>query len=609
MSKRKAQYDKTTTVTDKDLVQDTYGGVFSDPEALQQITTETLTINANTKKNKTSVASEQDTNFQDSSQHEKEKHVIIEGTDNSIHAKKSPNNKPIGDSLNQSVHNPNMDSENIEGINLNKELHQNAPITNRQINDQQNSQINTNDHQLSPINLDTFHIGQETHYIIVSAHNIRGNTLEEKVSVLRQHFAHEVGYVECVIEKFRNVDILKIGFESEVFRNAIQGLGPNVTARDLKGFVKHIKGRTCYVPTNPHTGKSMRYAIVFTDKDNEITSVHRYKVDENNLFVTPWGINICTICGSTNHGFMNCDKKPTREQLSDQRNNQFNKKRNQASSSEKDNDRIHFEYMHLLNVNNPALYIPLRAPTRPNRRTINEHMEYDPNEQRTLDNIRIKALENQIRDMNTAYAQTTDQLLRSNKRIDDLEKMVKLQRTELSKLSNINLELIEEIKILNKKSNIMEEQLHHVITQIDGPQRHHYILTDEEITPHTTLIPNAPQKKTKRNRSKSKSPTRLDSTPASYPATRTQKQISNNTTQVHQSSSPSRLTQYKKCDTTLVSDFGDQTESEKDNYGDNETDNDYNTPTEYHNANAYNNQSQKQPSKYNLRSGFGLFSQ
>ncbi|CAB4485564.1 hypothetical protein RhiirA1_461532 [Rhizophagus irregularis] len=754
MSKRKAQYDKTTTVTDKDLVQDTYGGVFSDPEALQQITADTLIINANTKKNKTSVVSEQDTNFQESSPNEKEKHVIIEGTDNSIHAKKSPNNKPIGESLNQSVHNPNMDSENIEGINLNKEPLQNVPITDRQINDQQNSQKSTHDHQLSPINLDTFHIGQDTHYIIVSAHNIRGNTLEEKVSVLRQHFAHEVGYVECVIEKFRNVDILKIGFESEVFRNAyanvtnnrlkvtfqvdtitekykiinnfykeidertirlmdvpldmpeeeikiflekkfntrinniwtpapprpnnqrrtnpgndrrrkppttkvvmvefkdttitkkffeediwtiergqynfrilptnwrseesirrtstsyrIQGLGPNVTARDLKGFVKHIKGKTCYVPTNPHTGKSMRYAIVFTDKDNEITSVHRYKVDENNLFVTPWGINICTICGSTNHGFMNCDKKPTREQLSDQRNNQFNKNRNHTSTSEKDNDKIHFEYMHLLNVNNPALHIPLRAPTRPNRRAINEYMDYDPSEQRNLDNSRIKALENQIRDMNTACTQISDQLLRSNKRVDNLENMVKLQQTELTKLSNINLELIEEIKILNKKSNIMEEQLHHVITQIEGPQRHNYILTDEEITQHTTLIPIVPQKKTKRNRSKSKSPTRLDSTPASYPATRTHKQISNNTTQLQQSSSPSRSTQYKKCDTTLVSDFGEQTESEKDNYGDNETDNDYNTPTEYHNANAYNNPTQKQPTKYNLRSGFGLFSQ
>ncbi|CAB4442242.1 unnamed protein product [Rhizophagus irregularis] len=44
----------------------------------------------------------------------------------------------------------------------------------------------------------------------------------------------------------------------------IQGLGPNTTARDLNDFVKHIKGKTCYIPTNPTTGRSLRYAIVYT---------------------------------------------------------------------------------------------------------------------------------------------------------------------------------------------------------------------------------------------------------------------------------------------------------------------------------------------------------
>ncbi|CAB5387318.1 unnamed protein product [Rhizophagus irregularis] len=750
MSKRKTQYNKTTTITDKNIVEDTYGGVFSDPEALQQITTEKLENSANIKKNKTSAVSEQDINFQDSSPEGSKSHVTIEGIDNSIHAKKSPDTNTNGESLNQSVHNPNMELEKIEEINLNKEPLQNVPIVNRQINDQQNSQKNTNDHQSSSINLDTFHIGQDIHYIIVSAHDIRGNTLEEKVSVLRQHFAHKVGYVECVIEKFRNVDILKIGFESEVFRNAyanvtnnrlkvtfqvdtitekykiinnfyknmdertirlmdvpldmpeeeikiflekkyntkinniwspapprpnnqrrnnpgnerrrkppttktvmvefkdntitkrffeediwtiergqynfrilptnwrseesirrtstsyrIQGLGPNITARDLKGFVKHIKGKTCFVPTNPHTGKSMRYAIVFTDKENEITTVNRYKVDDNNLFVTPWGINICTICGSTEHGFMNCDKKPTREQLVNQRKDQYNRNKNNTQTNQLVNDKLHFEYMHLLNANNPALHIPLRAPTRPNRRVIHEHIDYDPTEQRNLDNNRIKELENQTKDMSIACTQITDQLKRTNKRVEDLENVVKQQQAELTKLSKINVDLVEEIKILHKRYNIMEEQLHHVITQIEGPQSHNYNLTDEEIAPYN----NVQHKTTKRNRSKSKSPTRTDLKTKSHITTRTPKQISSNTIQLQQTSSTSHLTQYRKCDTTLVSDIGEQTESEKDNYGDNEIDNDYNIPTEYHNANAYETHVNKHPSKYNLRSGFGFFGQ
>ncbi|PKK55432.1 hypothetical protein RhiirC2_802406, partial [Rhizophagus irregularis] len=221
----------------------------------------------------------------------------------------------------------------------------------------------------------------------------------------------------------------------------IQGLGSNINARDLKEFVKHIKGKTCFVPTNPHTGKSMRYAIIYTDKENEITTVNRYKVDDNNLFVTPWGINICTICGSTEHGFMNCDKKPTREQLVNQRKNQYNRNKNNTQTNQLDNDKLHFEYMHLVNAYNPALHIPLRAPTRPNHRVIHEYTEYDPTKQRNLDNNQIKALENQIKDMSIACTQVTDQLKRTNRRVEDLENVVKQQQAELTKLSKINVDL------------------------------------------------------------------------------------------------------------------------------------------------------------------------
>ncbi|RGB42059.1 hypothetical protein C1646_751389 [Rhizophagus diaphanus] len=217
------------------------------------------------------------------------------------------------------------------------------------------------------------------------ANDIKGDTIEAKVGVLRKCFTHEKSYVERNIEE-RTIKLLDVPidlpeqeiqtFTEKRFSTTIESLWglpqnisnhnrqiittdnnregnnprarPNTTARDLNDFVKHVKGKTCYIPTNPTTDDMQSFT-----RNPKTRSIN------------------------TEHNFINCDKKPSREHFL---RNKGNKRLtetglNTSNATASTNSTGTFRYRYLAGAISPVTRYPIKEPPRPNNNVKQQKMD------------------------------------------------------------------------------------------------------------------------------------------------------------------------------------------------------------------------------------------
>lgn len=111
--------------------------------------------------------------------------------------------------------------------------------------------------------------------------------------------------------------------ERQQFAAKINGLPPNLCARDLQGLVSEVNGASIFIPRNPVSYKPMRYAFIYfkNEEDFNIATSNFYEFNGQQLEWSPLDVKSCHRYGYTGHIALFCEmdtrrpKRMNRNQL------------------------------------------------------------------------------------------------------------------------------------------------------------------------------------------------------------------------------------------------------------------------------------------------------
>lgn len=103
--------------------------------------------------------------------------------------------------------------------------------------------------------------------------------------------------------------------EQNQFVAKINGLPPNTCARDLQGLVSEVSAASIFVPKNPVTYKSIKYAFVYfrNEEDFNIGINNVYEYEGRQLEWSPLDVKSCHRCGYTGYMAIECEVDSRRQ--------------------------------------------------------------------------------------------------------------------------------------------------------------------------------------------------------------------------------------------------------------------------------------------------------
>lgn len=89
----------------------------------------------------------------------------------------------------------------------------------------------------------------------------------------------------------------------------LSGLPPNITTRDLHGFLSNIRAKSCFISWNLRSYRPLNYAYVnfASDEDLAIATDNVYTFKGRELYWALENDQVCHVCGSPDHFAASCN--------------------------------------------------------------------------------------------------------------------------------------------------------------------------------------------------------------------------------------------------------------------------------------------------------------